>query len=164
MLLILFRRAAGGQQIVDHQKDACDMEICGIGYLSWLWSSDIVQSPHEGQSPGYCFGTMWRREAQLLDGYVVTSNMWSNSCCAIWRRFGNSCHALAETGGPVVVIWCVTLCLIDSLETFGSVGAGISEKELEEYCRSSDGLGNVTADAIPWMCSCDKASVALVHY
>lgn len=40
---------------------------------------------------------------------------------------GDRRRALAETGGPVVVTWCVTLCLMGPVVTLGWVTAGNSE-------------------------------------
>ena len=38
-------------------------------------------------------------------------SMCSNSCLAALKRSGGSLRKRADTGGPVVVMWCVTLCL-----------------------------------------------------
>lgn len=102
---------------------------------------------------------MWRGDDQLLEeGRMIPSSiMWSNSRRAICRCSGDSRRALAETGGPVVVMWCVTLCLIASVEMLGWVMAGNSDtfaaNGLDEFRGSSDGLGDATADTIPWMCN-----------
>ena len=72
---------------------------------------------------------MWRGDDQLLeDGRrIPSSNMWSNSRRAIWSHSGDRRHALAETGGPVVVTWCVTLCLMGSVVVLGRVTVENSE-------------------------------------
>ena len=83
----------------------------------------------------------------------------------IWSRSGDRRHALAETGGPVVVMWCVTLCLITPVVTLGWVTAGYSEtiavKVLEGLCGSRDGLGDGTVDMIPW--TCKLVTVSMRH-
>ena len=85
--------------------------------------------------------------------------MWLNSCCAIWGRSGDRRRALAETGGPVVVTWCVTT---DCVVMLGWVTAGNSEtivsKGLEGLCGSSDGLRDGAIDTIPWTCKLVMAS------
>ena len=45
---------------------------------------------------------------------------------ATWRRSGDKRRARAETGGPVVLIWCVTLCFGGALVGCGCVRRGKS--------------------------------------
>ena len=53
---------------------------------------------------------------------IPSSNIWSNSRCAIWSHSGDRRCALAKIGGPVVVMWCVTLCLITPVVMLGWAG------------------------------------------
>ena len=47
----------------------------------------------------------------LEEGRIIpNSNMCLNSLRATWRRSGDKRRARAETGGPVVLMWCVTSC------------------------------------------------------
>ena len=62
----------------------------------------------------------------LADGRMMPkSSMCSNSCRAILTRSG---LAHEWTGGPVVVIWCVTSCLMEWLLLQGCITAGNSHK------------------------------------
>ena len=69
--------------------------------------------------------TRGAREDQLLEeGWIIpSSSMWSN----LWRVMRNLSEARqrvrADTGGPVVVIWWHTLCLICRLAAYGCVNA-----------------------------------------
>ena len=57
---------------------------------------------------------MWRGEDQALEeGRMMPSwSMCSNSLLAAERRSGARRLGRAETGGPEVTMWWVTLCLM----------------------------------------------------
>ena len=86
----------------------------GMGYLYGVVTLLRARYSSQGsQSPAVFFGAMWSGEDQLLDeGLMMPScSMWSNSSLAMRRHSGGRRRALAVTEGPVVVMWCVMVCL-----------------------------------------------------
>ena len=60
------------------------------------------------------------------DRIIPNSNMCAKSLRATWRRSGDKRRARAETGGPVVLMWCVTSCFGGALVGCGCVRRGKS--------------------------------------
>ena len=77
--------------------------ICGTGYLSRIVALfNVWKSPQVRQSPAVFLGTMWRREAKLLDdGLIIPgySICW-NSCLAIFSHSRANHQGSVCTGGP----------------------------------------------------------------
>ena len=54
---------------------------------------------------------MWSGDDQALEGWMIPSCiMCSNLILAAQRRSGGNCWGRAETGRPVVSMWCAMLC------------------------------------------------------
>jgi len=103
---------------------------CGTGYL--LGTVSLLRprkSPHGLQLPGIFLGTKCNEEDQLLaEGRIIpSSSMWSNSCRAICRRSGASRRVREDVGGPVVLMWGQTLCLMGQSAAQACVTPGNSD-------------------------------------
>ena len=92
----------------------------------------------------------WRCPLLLEDGWIMpNSNMCSNSRRAIRRRSGERQRAREDTGGPVVLMWWVTLCLGGSELDCGRVREGKSARRAE---KSFVGIrGRIEVDALEYM-------------
>ena len=139
-----------------------------VGYCSIIKCTIV---PTIMPVPSSLFGTIWRGEAQLLnDGLMIpSSNMFWNSCMAIFSHSGAKCRGLAHTGGPFIPIWWVMSC---NIWTFLLYGLAIAGKSIKIFWQSDLGcLGNkeraradVTEDAMPCTFKCMGPKGGVISY
>jgi len=87
---------------------------------------------------------------------MSSSIMCSKSCLAIQRWSGGSLQARAWTGGPVVWMWCVTVCLTGQGEVHGLITDGNSANMVSYSVLCScgqEGLGKTMCEMVPLLCS-----------
>ena len=100
----------------------------------------------------------------LEEGQTIPCwSMCSNSHFATLSCSGGSLRKHAETGGLVMVMWCVTLCLTDCFLVVNCTTPGKQDnKTLNSFLGfldSSVGLSKVTIVVTPCTCKWVKASV-----
>ena len=105
----------------------------------------------------------------LVEGQMIPCwSMCSNSHFATLSCSGGSLRKHAETGGLVMVMWCVTLCLPDCFLVVDCTIPGKQDnKTLNSFLGfldSSVGLSKVTVVVTPCTCKWVKASVPSVPW